>query len=322
MSNENNNDRLGNDLDRLLQDAFESRPRGGGSSPSMIDVRHRARRHQRRRVGSVVGATAMLGVSGVAVLASRGGPESGIAGDEATTTWAMTTGGNMCGYTPVDVTVTTIEVLEPTTTITWLDTTLPSEAGSTTPPYPTTTLYPSGCTPSGQYRCIGNTGMDDQGFSYFEYCEPVTPGDSTFPYPTTTTFEPVAPNAVGSILVVDASGGLTGAADDMVSRFSNTGFGEVSLLPGTRTVTQTMLMPIGETSGLDIVRQLSGIDGFDTWSADMIADQLPAGTLVVVVIGQDYWTREQLDPNTPPPTSTTDAVFDPSTTTVMATTTT
>ena len=284
------------EIDRLLQDAFDSRQRGGGSSPSMIDVRHRARRHQRRRVGGVVGATAMLGVSGVAVLASRGSSETGLAGDEATTSWAMTGAGEMCGYT--EVVPTTYEVMDTAihTTITWIDTTTLAEATVTTVNNVETLAEAAGCIPSGQFRCVGNNGMDDQGYTYFEYCEGVGPS----PYTTTT----VAPLAVRSIVVVDSSGGLAGAVDDMVARFSNSGFGEVTILEGTRTFEQTMLMPTGDSSGLDIVRQLSGIDGFDTWTADLIAGQLPVGTLVVIVIGQDYWTREQLDPNTPPPTTT------------------
>jgi hypothetical protein len=164
------------DIDRLLQSAFESRTRGAGSSPSMVDVRHRARRHQRRRVGSVVGATAVLGVSGVAVLASRGGPESGIAGDEATTT--VLTGVSCMPQG----TVTTVEVFdEPTTTVLLPGTTLPSEATSTIAP-----PAPLDCIPAGQFRCIGNNGMDEQGYTYFEWCEPTDFTTATYPYPPTT----------------------------------------------------------------------------------------------------------------------------------------
>ena len=163
-----------NEMDRLLQGAFESRPRRAGSSPSMVDVRHRARRHQRRRVSGVVGATAVLGACGVAVLASRGSPETGIAGDAATSTWAMTEAGPVCGYTQVG---------EPATTITWLDTTLPSEATSTTYDFAS-----PGCVPLGSYRCVGDLGTDNDGYTHFEYCEP------TADYPTmSTTIELVPP---------------------------------------------------------------------------------------------------------------------------------
>ena len=135
----------------------------------------------------------MLGASGVAVLASRGDPESGIAGDEPTTTF-LTGVGPICGYSQVGEPATTIEVFETSTTITWLDTTTMLFEPTTTPPlYPPTTLYAEGCTPSGQYRCVGTTGMDDQGYTYFEYCEPVNPGDSSFPYATTTTYPGATP---------------------------------------------------------------------------------------------------------------------------------
>ena len=179
MSDDNVQD---NEMDRLLQGAFESRSRGGGS-PSMVGVRHRARRHQRRRVGGVVGATAMLGVSGVAVLASRGSSETGIAGDEATTTWAMTEAGPMCGYTEVVPTVVIFE--DVSSTITWIGSTVPWEAASTTE------FGSPGCVPSGQFRCMGNNGTDDQGYTYFEYCEPVSAqanyATSTMPDSTATT---------------------------------------------------------------------------------------------------------------------------------------
>jgi len=199
MSDENN------DIDRLLQGAFDSRPRGGGNAPSMVDVRSRARRHQRRRVGGVVGATAMLGVSGVAVLASRGTSETGIAGDEATATWTMTDAGPMCGYT--QVVPTTMVAFENTTTTLWPDTTVPFEATAAT------LTDPSGCTPSGRFRCIGNTGTDEQGYTYFEYCEPISdyPPDSTTaagitdfaPVDSTTTSTELAPAT--SFLGVDAT---------------------------------------------------------------------------------------------------------------------
>lgn len=128
----------------------------------------RQRRIMRRRVGGVVGATAMLGVSGVAVLASRGSSETGIAVDEATTTWAMTEAGPMCGYTEVVPTTMVVIFEDVSSTITWMDTTVPWEATSTTE------FGSPGCVPSGQFRCMGNNGTDDQGYTYFEYCEPVS----------------------------------------------------------------------------------------------------------------------------------------------------
>ena len=67
-----------------------------------------------------------------------------------------------------------------------------------------------------------------------------------------------------------------------------------------------MLMPTGDTSGLAILQQLTEIDGFDTWTPDLIDEALPQGA-VVVVIGQDYWERMGLAVTTVPypyPTTT------------------
>lgn len=280
------------EMDRLLHEAFVSRPHAGGS-PSLVDVRHRARRHQRRRVGGALGATAVLGVSGVAVLAARGGPETGIAGDDASSTTPMSVDEACMRFAPP----TTVEYFEaPTTTITWMGTTLPSEATSTTVQDSTS---PSGCVPTGQFRCIGNNGTDEKGYTLFEWCEPTTA------YPTTTmsyfvpssTVEGTAAEPATTVIdpsglmVVDASGGLPGASADMISRLSESGVGTIRSVTATHAVEQTTLMPIGESAGLEIVRQLSGIDGYDTWTPDLIDGPLWDGTLAVIVIGQDYWDR-------------------------------
>lgn len=184
MSDENVPD---NEMDRLLKGAFASRPRGSGSSPSMIDVRHRARRHQRRRVGGVVGATAILGVSGVAVLASRGSSATGIAGDEATTT-LLTGVPPICSVEIVSADAfpqTTIEGAYETTTATWPDTTLPPEA--TTTSLSSVSGWPN-CTPAGQFRCVNNNGTDDQGYTYFDWCEPTNYTSTTYPGNTTADY--------------------------------------------------------------------------------------------------------------------------------------
>ncbi len=178
MSDEQEHD----EMDRLLHQAFVSRPHGGGS-PSLVDVRSRARRHQRRRVSGALGATAVLGVSGVAVLAARGGPESGIAGDGATSTWSRTEAGPQCGYTDFAPATTTVE--DPTTTL--VSTTDPSEAALTVFESGSIPLSP-GCLPPGKVRCIGNNGTDDQGYTYFDYCE-----DLSINYPTTTTIIELVP---------------------------------------------------------------------------------------------------------------------------------
>lgn len=175
MSEFDNDNVQDNEMDRLLQGAFDSRPRGGGSGPSLVDIRHRARRHQRRRVGGVVGATAMLGVSGVAVLASRGSSETGIAGDEPTTTI-------MLGASACSIEVVSLDAF-PTTTIEAFGDVSTTVVGSTFPSEATTTTLPvsAGCTPSGQFRCVNNNGTDDQGYTYFDWCEPTNYTSTTYP---------------------------------------------------------------------------------------------------------------------------------------------
>ena len=316
MSEFDNDNVQDNEMDRLLQGAFESRPRGGGSSPSMVDVRHRARRHQRRRVGGVVGATAMLGVSGVAVLASRGSSETGIAGDEATSTWAMTEAGPMCGYTEVAPTTETTITFEnsfenASSTLDLVATTFPSEATTTT------LSNSSGCTPSGQFRCLGNNGMDDQGYTYFEYCEPVAVSASN--YPATTSFEMVAPITTlapflpGQFVVVDATGEGGFAATDAMQRFGllvpET---DVVIIPSSRVEQRTMLISLVDQAGAAAVSasQLFGIDTFDTWDPEVILRELPDAAAVVLVVGRDYWDRLA-----PVPTTTIMATTTPAPTT-------
>lgn len=58
------------DIDRELDTAFSERP-SVLSRPSLRDVKRRARRHQRQRSAGVLGACAIVGVGGAAVLATR-----------------------------------------------------------------------------------------------------------------------------------------------------------------------------------------------------------------------------------------------------------
>lgn len=289
------------ELDRLLQGAFESQQRVGAGSPSMVDVRRRARGHQRRRVGGVVGATAMLGVSGVAVLASRGSSETGIAGDAATSTWARTDSGPLCGYTPA-ATNYPVTTIEPTTTTTWLEsssapltTTFDASSG--------TTARPLSCIPSGQFRCIGNNGTDDQGYTYFEYCESTefsATATTTYPggtIPGTSTVAPIitlATFASGQIVVVDAAGEGGAAATDAAYRLQqlNTA-ANVAIIPATRTEQSTLLVALGQSTDpiAFSASQVFGIDSFDNWDPSLILSGLPDGAVVVLVVGKDYFDR-------------------------------
>lgn len=331
-------DELDPTVDRLLQQAFAGRPADSTGRASLVDVRARARRHQRRRAGAVVGAAAVVGIGGVGVLGQRddGATTASPGDDSATSTTAAfancwspqqeypTTTMLVDATWPSDVSTTTLlptptvpamttvlgttTVVESTTTTTVSDGFEPTSTfeppQSTFAEFSTTTalLDPSGvpvtvpCQPTGQYRCIGNTGTDELGYTYFEYCE--TWAEGSLPYATSTT-------VVGAFVVIVDASGLPGAADDMFNRLSESGFGAIQVLPATRTMEQTMLMPTGDGSGLDIVRQLTGIDGFDTWSPDLIDSELPMGVGAVVVIGQDYWDRMTLSVTTLMPTTTT-----------------
>lgn len=328
-------------VDRLLQQAFAGRPADSTGRASLVDVRTRARRHQRRRAGAMVGAAAVVGIGGVGVLSQRDdSPTTATPGDGGATsttadfancwnpqqeyptttilvadpaTTLFDAGGNTLPPTPTFPAMTTVvatstTVVDPTTTTAVSDglesTSTFEPPRSTFADFSTTTalLDPSGvpvtvpCQPTGQYRCIGNTGTDELGYTYFEYCE--TWAQGSLPYVTSTT-------VVGAFVVIVDASGLPGAADDMFSRLSNSGFGAIQVLPATRTMEQTMLMPTGDGSGLDILRQLTGIDGFDTWSPDLIDGDLPMGAGAVVVIGQDYWDRMTLSVTTLMPSTTT-----------------
>ena len=316
--NESNDEQLDPTVDRLLQQAFAGRLADAAGRGSLADVRQRARRHQRRRTGGVLGAAAVVGLGSVALLSREGEPAS-TAGDDGVATSTTAAGVAICdGQSAVPVatdavidtwpaeaaTTTTdgfggapTEVVPTYTTVEWPSTTMAPttilgplpEASNSAPAEFNTSTYldapaePVGpCVPAGQFRCVGNTGADDQGYTYFEYCEPTG-------YVTTTIVPPAA--VVGlSVVIVDASGGQDASAQDMLSRLSSAGFGPIRLITAARTVEQTMLMPTGDTSRLAILQQLTEIDGFDTWTPNLIDEALPQGA-VAVVIGQDYWER-------------------------------
>ena len=58
-------------IDRLLDEAFRSRPIPLDTRPSMIDVHRRARRRHHRRTGATLGAVALVGVGGAVAFAMR-----------------------------------------------------------------------------------------------------------------------------------------------------------------------------------------------------------------------------------------------------------
>ena len=196
------------DIDRELNDAFAQRP-STLSRPSLRDVKHRARRHQRQRSAGVLSACAVVAVGGAAVLATRSPANhvsvGGGAGDATTIPGCYNT-----TEPPVSTIgfASTIEVFDssnpPSTTFNTLPfppytgpaTTLPpisEPTAYTTIPDPLSTvvafLAPSvdPCSPRtpNRYRCAGDPVQGGDGWWYFDYCEASGATNTTYP-PTTS----------------------------------------------------------------------------------------------------------------------------------------
>lgn len=106
-------------IDRLLDEAFRSRPVPLDAHPSMIDVHRRARRRHHRRTGATLGAVALVGVGGAVAFAVRHDGRDQLAAGE----------GDL--GTPTTIACDT----------TFVGTTVP---GATLPPFTTTTTMPVG----------------------------------------------------------------------------------------------------------------------------------------------------------------------------------
>lgn len=191
-------------VDRLLQQAFTGRQAAAPGSASLTDVRARARRHQRRRAGAMVGAAAVVGIGGVGVLSQRGdgaptaspGAPAAPAGDGAdaetsvvaeamysgkvTVRAALVDGIGLCLITRADNSGSlpggTLE----------LDTAATLVPGGATFPPATFTVEPLGTlemvdgdpvipclTP--EYRCHDEGVLDDDGYTTFSDCETLEP---------------------------------------------------------------------------------------------------------------------------------------------------
>ena len=216
----------GDPLDRTLTKAFGSRHVPTMSAPSLIDVRHRARRRQQRRTAGLVGAITLVGAGGVGAYAIRhddgraalspgdadanGAPSTTIAClTVATTVPALPTVSTVSG--PGVYTVQQGDTPEKIATMFGLSVDdlaaanddLPNQlhAGGTliipSVEAVSSTLPPvsGGCGPDVQWtwHCTGELGTDEFGRQVFESCEQVEPALTTIPglpVGTTTTFPP------------------------------------------------------------------------------------------------------------------------------------
>lgn len=110
-------DPTGDPIDRTLSQAFRSRPTPSMSQPSLIDVRHRARRRQQRRSAGLVGAIVLVGAGGVGAYALRNDGDSGRAaltpGDDASGSPVTTV---ECTFFP-DSNVTTVPAILTSSTV-------------------------------------------------------------------------------------------------------------------------------------------------------------------------------------------------------------
>lgn len=189
----------GDPLDRTLSRAFGSRHVPPMSQPSMIDVRHRARRRQQRRTAGLVGAITLVGAGGVGAYAMRhDDPRTTLSPGDADASGAPSTTVACSPFAtttiPVQPTVSTIAIVEPTV--------LPSTDAVTVstvtfmPLVSTTVALPpfDPCAPGGwTWHCTGELGTDEFGRQIFESCEQVEPTVTNVgePVPTTVPGQPV-----------------------------------------------------------------------------------------------------------------------------------
>ena len=270
-------------FERALADSLRRRADGVPAAPlGYTDVQRRIV-HRRRRTATMAAAAVTLpAVIGLGFLAGRSTGDERIATD----------GVAMFGETTVPVaTTTTFAGVMPATTTTIVGEFMPSGA---------------------MYRCQGPPIAVDDVWQYFGSCEYVQPASeydpglvpptttgalsteqfqtTTLP-PTTTIVEPTIAGSGSSIdpavpaeqvLVVDASGGVA----SMTEVATLLGVTPRYAMVATRTFDETMVMPLGAdvTAAFGLLERF-GVGGFDTWTPDLVAEQVPDGVTVVLVIG-------------------------------------
>jgi len=328
------------DLDPLLHDAM-SHVRGPvDARPSLTDVRRRARRHNRRRMTATVGVVACTGVAAAALIIRRdsagtssvaSAPLDSVADGDGTSTVFVQQGGpttTVFGMPALTITASAVWdalfnarfdpsggglVVEPADQAAADVMPTPEQFGCTTPE----------CQAMYNYVVWHEIAVE-LGFSSVQQMQQMNlsidvsqlprEGDviqSIFgPTPPQTTVDPNNETATtisvfDGVVLIDG-GAPAGAMEDAYQRLP--GFNRVIVPSSGTTVEQTMVMPIGDNTGLAAaVGGAFGVDGFDTWDPSLIGT--PIEGMVAVVIGPDYYDLVggraiAVDPTVSPTTST------------------
>lgn len=308
------------DLDPLLRDAVASVRGPVGARPSLSDVRHRARRRNRRRMSVTAGVVVCAGVATTALIIRRDGMGSSVAGQSVPRDRSAAS----TLYQP-DANQTTTIYGSPTMTIKsssvwdalWNARYDPSGTALAIQPadqaaadvMPTPEQF--GCTTNEcramfTYvvwheiaRTIGFVDVSSMQAANpdVDFSRPPVEGSvlqtaysDAVVTPTTSNFYTTTTFAIfEGILLIDG-GAPVGAMDDALNRLS--GYNPYIAAGTGRSVTQSILMPIADHDSIaKTVGQLLGIDGFDTWDQSWVKD--PIAATAAVVIGPDYWDRVQ-----------------------------
>ncbi len=108
--------------------------------------------------------------------------------------------------------------------------------------------------------------------------------------PWQDTPAPLVDLGIGRLVIVDATTNDRGhqQVNARAEALRAAGVDVAAILPASRPVEQTMLMPIGTpTAWTFAVDELAIVGGFDTWTQDLINDPLPDNATAALVIGDE-----------------------------------
>jgi hypothetical protein len=267
-------------VERGIAESLRRRAEDVPAAPlGYTDVQRRILQRRRRTATFAAAAVTLPAVVGLGYLAGR-----------------RSDGGAVANGGPATL-VTTLPVVTSTTPALLSDDAAPTDAWAS-------------------YRCQVPVATDAQ-WHYFQYCEyvegpgaptpwvdpgivlqttttmtPPTTTTTTLPMPTTTllpstTTSPVTvdPEVLAAqVLVLDASGGAISVVDVAARLGVSPRYAAVA----TRTIDETLVMPVGpDVVAAFALLEFAGIGGFDTWTPDLLAEPVPDGVTVVLVVGRD-----------------------------------